>query len=80
MRWLRGTCQEAPPQKVEGEDEPFVLSYYNDLVNDPEVIDHVQCATTDIRSAMSGVMRYLNRWRKYRHLWKANKVRCYVLR
>ncbi|XP_025092040.1 dynein heavy chain 10, axonemal-like isoform X1 [Pomacea canaliculata] len=73
VRWLRGTCHEAPPQKVEGEDEPFVLSYYNDLVNDPEVIDHVQCATTDIRSAMSGVMRYLNRWRKYRHLWKANK-------
>jgi len=34
---MNGTCIECPPQKIDGEDEPYVFSFFTDISVDPEV-------------------------------------------
>lgn len=74
MRWMQGTCIETLPQKVEGEDEPYVFCFFTDISANPEIIDYVQTIQTDIKNTLTNMTRYLNRWKKYRSIWKVDKV------
>ena len=71
---MMGTCIETLPQKVEGEDEPYVFSFFTDISMSPEVIDYVQCIQNNIKNTLTNMTRYLNRWKKYRSIWKVDKV------
>jgi len=73
-RWLHGTCVEAPVQKVDNEDEPFVCSYFPDISANPDVASLVLQIQHGVRSTISSLTRYLLRWKRYRHIWKSDKV------
>ncbi|KAH9515001.1 Dynein heavy chain 10, axonemal [Bulinus truncatus] len=73
IRWLRGTCTEAPPQKVKFQDEPYIFSYYNDIVNNQEVIDLVTECEEVIVKAVVNVHKYMSTWKRYRQLWRGDK-------
>jgi hypothetical protein len=74
VRWMNGTCIETPPQKIEGEDEPYVFTFFTDISTNPEVIDVVQTIQTSMKNTLTTLTRYLNRWKKYRLVWKQDKV------
>ena len=77
VRWMNGTCIETPPQKVEKEDELFVFSFFSDISVNPVVIDYVQTIQNNIKSTLTNMTRYLNRWKKYKSIWKVDKVSLY---
>ncbi|XP_064619187.1 dynein axonemal heavy chain 10-like isoform X2 [Lineus longissimus] len=74
LRWMNGTCIETPPQKIEGEDEPFMFTFFTDISANPDVIDLVQTIQTNMKNTLTTLTRYLNRWKKYRLVWKQDKA------
>ncbi|XP_064612357.1 LOW QUALITY PROTEIN: dynein axonemal heavy chain 10-like [Liolophura sinensis] len=73
VRWLSGSCIEALPQKVDGEDEPFVFSFFMDLSANQDIIELVQMIQVNMKNTLTNLQRYLNRWKKYRSIWKVDK-------
>ncbi|XP_035829687.1 dynein heavy chain 10, axonemal isoform X2 [Aplysia californica] len=73
VRWMNGSCLESPPQKVEGEDELFVFSFFSDIAINSDIIELMQKVQNDIKSTLTTLQRYLTRWKKYRGVWKVDK-------
>ena len=71
---MNGTCIETQPQKVEGEDELYQFTFFSDISINTETIDLVQTIHFDIKNTLTNMQRYLNRWKKYRSIWKVDKV------
>ena len=76
---MNGSCLESPPQKVDGEDELFVFSFFSDIAINPDIIELMQKVQNDIKSTLTTLQRYLTRWKKYRGVWKVDKVRKQML-
>ncbi|XP_048858906.1 dynein axonemal heavy chain 10 [Brienomyrus brachyistius] len=74
VRWMHGTCIECPPQRVDGEDEPVVFSFYTDMCQHPEVNEQALAISQNAQRLLSTVGRYLGRWKRYRPLWKLDKA------
>lgn len=56
VRWMDGTCMEAPEQHMGGEDEdPFVFSFYNDIQMNPLVIKAILGLDNPIRQAINSI-------------------------
>ena len=77
-RWLNGSCIEAEPQTVPGQDEPVVFSYFTDLSVHPTVTEMAQAVQDAIRGGITSLVKYANRWKKYRLLWKMQRVCMYI--
>ena len=75
---MNGTCIECQPQKVEGEDELYQFTFFTDISVNSETIDTVQTIHYNIKNTLTNMQRYLNRWKKYRSIWKVDKVTIYV--
>lgn len=73
-RWLNGTCILAPPQKVNDEEEPFVFSFHSDLVQNQNVITLVNSVNSNVSRTFSNLHKWIDTWKKYRPLWKVDKV------
>ncbi|XP_050408300.1 dynein axonemal heavy chain 10 [Patella vulgata] len=73
VRWMNGTCIECLPQKIEGEDEPHVFSFFTDISANPEIIEVCNTIQLSIRKTLTNLAKYLNRWKKYRSIWKVDK-------
>uniref|UniRef100_A0A4W5NCU9 Dynein axonemal heavy chain 10 n=1 Tax=Hucho hucho TaxID=62062 RepID=A0A4W5NCU9_9TELE len=74
VRWMHGTCIECPPQRVDGEDESVVFSFYSEVCQHPQVNERAMAVSQNIQCLLSAVGRYLNRWKRYRPLWKLDKA------
>uniref|UniRef100_A0A674DLM6 Dynein axonemal heavy chain 10 n=1 Tax=Salmo trutta TaxID=8032 RepID=A0A674DLM6_SALTR len=74
VRWMHGTCIECPPQRVDGEDESVVFSFYSEVCQHPQVNERAMAISQNIQRLLSAVGRYLNRWKRYRPLWKLDKA------
>ncbi|XP_070572584.1 dynein axonemal heavy chain 10-like isoform X2 [Ptychodera flava] len=74
VRWMHGTCIETPPQNVEGEDEPIILSFFKDISSNPAIVDMVVGLSSNIQKTLSTLTKYLNKWKRYRPLWKLDKT------
>ena len=74
VRWMHGTCIETPPQHADGEDEPVVFSFFSDIANDATVIELVQNISKTVQSTLGSLNKFLSRWKRYRVLWKLDKV------
>ena len=74
VRWMHGTCIETPPQHAEGEDEPVVFSFFTDISSNPAIIDMVTTLSKSVQNTLGMLNKYLTRWRRYRLLWKLDKV------
>lgn len=58
---MHGTCIETPPQNVDGEDEPYIFSFFSDISADPAVIELVQTTSTSMQKSLTNLTKYLNR-------------------
>ncbi|XP_043925694.1 dynein axonemal heavy chain 10 [Protopterus annectens] len=74
LRWKHGSCIECPPQHVEGEDEPVIFSFYSDISQNPQIIDQAFAVSQNMQKLLSLLSKYLNRWKRYRPLWKMDKA------
>jgi len=74
VRWMHGTCVETPPQRIPHEDEPYIFSFFNDIYSNPEVIQLIQNVHTISKNILIIITRYLTRWKKFKGMWKVDKV------
>ncbi|XP_066511362.1 dynein axonemal heavy chain 10-like isoform X1 [Hoplias malabaricus] len=74
IRWMHGTCIECPPQRVDGEDEPFVFSFYSEVSQLPQVNECAVAISHSVQQLLDAMGRYLNRWKRYRQLWKLDRA------
>ncbi|NXA37419.1 DYH10 protein, partial [Eudromia elegans] len=72
VRWMHGTCIECPPQRIE-EEEVITLSFYNDISQNPLIIEQAVLITQNVHKLLAFLSNYLNRWKRYRLLWKLDK-------
>ncbi|XP_028270606.1 dynein heavy chain 10, axonemal isoform X2 [Parambassis ranga] len=72
VRWMRGTCIECPPQRVEGEDEWVIFSFCSDVLQNPQINENAKTVSQTIKQLLLSVDRYLNHWKHYRPLWERN--------
>ena len=73
-RWQNGSCIITPPQKISDEDDPYIFSFYTDVVNNQVILNFVGSLNNTLSKSLSSLSRYLDTWRKYRPLWKVDKV------
>ncbi|KAG8456021.1 hypothetical protein GDO86_001999 [Hymenochirus boettgeri] len=73
VRWKHGTCIQCPPQKTE-EDEPVVFSFYNDIYQNPQIEEQARIINQNMHRILTSLTKYLNRWKRYRSLWKLDKA------
>ena len=76
-RWLRGSCSEAEPVQVSGQDEPVVFSFFNDVSAHPIILETAMAVQETIRSGLGALVKHANWWKKYRALWKMQRVSVY---
>lgn len=70
---MHGTCIDCPPQHTE-DDELIVISFFNDISQNTQVIEQAILVTQNMHKLLSSLTRYLNRWKRYRPLWKLDKA------
>ncbi|KAG9262045.1 dynein heavy chain 10, axonemal [Astyanax mexicanus] len=73
VRWMNGTCIECPPQRVDGEDEPFVFSFYSEIYPQPQVNECAVAVSQSAQQLLGSLGRYLGRWKRYHPLWNLDK-------
>ncbi|XP_066466098.1 dynein axonemal heavy chain 10 [Tiliqua scincoides] len=73
VRWMHGTCIDCPPQHI-GDDEPIIFSFYNDISQNPQIIEQAILITQNMHKVLGSLTKYLNRWKRYRPLWKLDKA------
>ena len=73
-RWQNGSCIITPPQKISDEEDPYIFSFYSDVVNNQVILNLVSSLNNAMTKSFSYLTRYLDTWRKYRPLWKVDKV------
>lgn len=73
-RWQNGTCIITPPQKAGEDEEPIVFSFYSDIIANAVVVQAMMVLNQSIVRTFGSLTKYLDTWRKYRPLWKVDKV------
>lgn len=71
---MHGTCVECPPQRVSGEDELVIFSFYSDVCQHPQINESAMTVSQNVQRLLSSVGHYLNCWKHYRPLWKMDKT------
>ena len=74
-RWQNGTCIPTPPQKVAEDEEPVVFSFHSDVVASQSIVSMIGVMNQTITRTFGDLNKWLDTWRKYRPLWKVDKVR-----
>lgn len=74
VRWMNGSCIDTPPIKILGEDEPYIHSYYTEVVLNPDLIQLGQALSSNVKEVITSITNYVSRFKKYRHLWKSEKA------
>lgn len=70
---MNGSCIECPPQKGE-EEEVVTISFYNDISLNPQIIEQAVLIPQNVHRLLVNLMKYLQKWKKYRPLWKLDKA------
>ncbi|XP_077015711.1 dynein axonemal heavy chain 10 isoform X3 [Tamandua tetradactyla] len=73
VRWMNGSCIECPPQKGE-EEEVVIISFFNDISLNPQIIEQALMIPQNIHRILITLMKYLQKWKRYRPLWKLDKT------
>jgi dynein heavy chain len=72
-RWMRGSCIEAPPQTVPGQDEPVRFTFFSDVSVHPEVSEMGLHVKDSIRCGLLQLAAHANSWKKFKLLWRMNR-------
>uniref|UniRef100_G1NVC6 Dynein axonemal heavy chain 10 n=1 Tax=Myotis lucifugus TaxID=59463 RepID=G1NVC6_MYOLU len=73
VRWMNGSCIECPPQKGE-EEEVVTITFYNDISLNPQIIEQALMIPQNVHRILVNLTKYLQKWKKYRPLWKLDKA------
>jgi dynein heavy chain len=73
-RWMHGTCEPTPPFPVDGEDEPVIFSFYDDVMQNAQVAELLDQLNQCIQSMFDRADRQLQRWKRYKPLWKLDQT------
>ncbi|KAM4707116.1 dynein axonemal heavy chain 10 [Discoglossus pictus] len=73
VRWMHGTCIDCPPQRAD-EDELVVFTLFSDISQNPQIIEQAIIISQNMHRLLSSLTKYLNRWKRYRPLWKLDKA------
>ncbi len=60
--------------QVPGQDEPYVFSFFTDVSRHPSVLELAQGIQETVRVSIGELVRLANWWKKYRSLWKLQRV------
>ncbi len=71
---MSGTCKECQAVKAEGQDETYLYTYFNDVINRNEIRDLATQTQNTAQKTVANIKRYLTKWRKHKNLWKSEKV------
>ena len=71
---MNGTCKECQPVKVDNQDEPFLYTFFLDISNQPEPREITAQINTALQKSFHHIKKNLNKLKKYKNLWKADKV------
>jgi hypothetical protein len=75
---MNGSCLEAPPVQVQSADEPVVFSYFTDVSAHMGLLDQASEVQDIIKTGISALVKHANYWKKYRSLWKMQRVRMHL--
>lgn len=64
VRWMNGSCIETSPQPM-GDDEPFLYTFYQDISQNPYVVELMVSLNQAIHKVFTSMNRYLDVWRTY---------------
>ncbi|TPX54389.1 hypothetical protein PhCBS80983_g05954 [Powellomyces hirtus] len=73
-RWMNGTCMITAPQKIAEDEDPVVYSFHSDVVANQNIITMISALNSTITKTFGNLNTWLESWRKYRPLWKVDKV------
>ncbi|KAJ2996626.1 Dynein heavy chain 10, axonemal [Globomyces sp. JEL0801] len=73
-RWMNGTCISTPPQKLGEEEEFITFTFHADLILNSSIISLINSLSMSINRTFSDVHKWIDSWRKYRPLWKVDKL------
>ena len=71
---MRGSCIEAPPQSVPGQDEPVRFTFFSDVSVHPEVNEMGLHVKEAVSCGLSQLVAHASTWKKFKLLWRMNKV------
>ena len=74
IRWKKGSCIVTEPVSVAGQDEPVVFSFFGDVSSHPSVIELATTVQETIKNGIGALIKHTNWWKKYRALWKMQRV------
>ncbi|XP_056602848.1 dynein axonemal heavy chain 10 isoform X1 [Triplophysa dalaica] len=74
VRWMHGSCIQCPPQHVDGEDKPFIYTFYSEVCQVPQINEQATAVTQSMQRLLNGVSVYLKYWMNYRSLWNPDKA------
>ena len=58
-----------------GEDEtPLLYSFYTEVSGNKQVVKMILTMNTNMQATFTAINVFLQRWRRYRRLWKQNKA------
>ena len=72
-RWQRGTCIETQPQKVSDDGEMRAFTFYSDIVSNGNLMSIAAQAHKSIAFSFGILSKYLDYWKRYKNLWKADR-------
>ncbi|XP_006865538.1 PREDICTED: dynein heavy chain 10, axonemal [Chrysochloris asiatica] len=73
VRWMNGSCIDCPPQKGE-EEELVVISFFNDISLNSQIMEQAVMIPQNIHRILINLMKFLQKWKRYRPLWKLDKA------
>ena len=65
IRWMHGTCITCEPVVMNDEDEPYIYSFYEDIKQNPIVVNLTHSVNQHAASVISLSNKYLEGWRRY---------------
>lgn len=71
---MHGSCIQCPPQYVDGEDKPFVFTFFNEVCQLPQINEQATVVSQTMQRLLNGISVYLKTWMSYRALWKLDKA------
>jgi dynein heavy chain len=65
---------ETRPQVVNEDEEPVTFSFHTDISANPQVIKTALICNQAIHRSFGGISKFLEGWKRYKNLWKLDKV------
>ena len=65
IRWMHGTCLKTEPQAIHEDEEPYVFSFYQDISQNPQIINLTLSMAGLSNRVFSITNKYLDGWRRY---------------